>query len=119
MQTVAPNTGPFATEADALDGVLRRLVDELDPEAIWLFGSRASGRSRPDSDFDLLVVTKTSDGELATDYDRVYAPILGLGVGCDVVPCPITDFLLEKDKPTSFVHEIVRTGRKLYDRRQG
>jgi uncharacterized protein len=38
---------------------IRPLVDALKarftPEAIWLFGSRARGDNRPDSDWDLLV----------------------------------------------------------------
>jgi predicted nucleotidyltransferase len=76
-----PNTGPFASEREALREVLRRLVRDLDPEQIWLFGSRAEGRHRPDSDFDLFVVTRTNSGEGGHDHDAVYAPILGFGVG--------------------------------------
>ena len=42
--------------------VLRRLVDiivrEADPEAIILFGSRARGDARADSDIDLLVIER-------------------------------------------------------------
>jgi hypothetical protein len=38
---VRPNTGRYATEQEALDAVVARLVEALDPQAIWLFGSRA------------------------------------------------------------------------------
>jgi predicted nucleotidyltransferase len=31
-------------------------VEELKPFRTYLFGSRAEGRARPDSDFDLVVV---------------------------------------------------------------
>src|SRR5262249_57210527 len=82
-----PNRGPFASEDDALRAVVRRLVDQLNPDEIWLFGSRAEGVHQPDSDFDLLVVTSASDDEAAFDFDRVYAPIKGWGVGCEIVPC--------------------------------
>jgi hypothetical protein len=113
------NTGSFGTEALALEAVVSRMVDQLDPEYIWLFGSRAEGRSRPDSDFDLLVVTKREDGELADDYEYVYGPVLGTGVGCDVLPCPIDDFVRELQNPNSLVSQILERGVKLYDRRQG
>jgi len=76
-----PNRGPFASEDEALQEVVKRLVTGIDPEQIWLFGSRAENRNAPDSDFDLLVVTKVADGETALDYDVLYAPIQGLGVG--------------------------------------
>jgi len=114
----AANTGAFATEAEALDAVLRRMVDQLDPEAIWLFGSRAEGRHRPDSDFDLLVVTKREDGDLADDYDYVYSPVLGTGIGCDVLPCPIDDFIREMQDPTSMIAKIQKQGVRLYERHE-
>jgi predicted nucleotidyltransferase len=75
-------------------------VRDLDPEQIWLFGSRAEGRHRPDSDFDLFVVTRTNSGDSGHDYDAVCAPILGLGVGCDVVPCRADDFATARNDRT-------------------
>ncbi len=36
--------------------LLERIVPALAPEAVYLFGSRAGGASRRDSDYDLLVV---------------------------------------------------------------
>lgn len=40
----------------ALRDLCERIVREFHPEEVILFGSRASGRSRPDSDVDLLVI---------------------------------------------------------------
>jgi hypothetical protein len=60
------------------------LAQELDPRAIILFGSRARGTNRPDSDYDLLVVS-----DRLRDYDEVYKPVAGRGIGCDVVPCTV------------------------------
>jgi hypothetical protein len=87
-----PNRGPFASEEEALHEVVDRLAQSLDPKEIWLFGSRAAGRNAPDSDFDLLVVAKIEDGDAGFDYGATYAPIAGLGIGCDVVPCRADDF---------------------------
>ena len=113
-----PNTGPFPDEKSAARELVRRLVAGLDPEAIWLFGSRARGDHRPDSDFDLLVVTRIDDGAAGHDYDRAYAPICGLGIGVDVIPCRRDDLEAELHLPASMFAEIVRTGLKLYDRSQ-
>jgi predicted nucleotidyltransferase len=111
-----PNRGPFASEDDALRAVVRRLVDQLNPDEIWLFGSRAEGVHQPDSDFDLLVVTSASADEAAFDFDRVYAPIKGWGVGCEIVPCRADEFALERNDPTSLCWRVVNTGWKLYER---
>jgi uncharacterized protein len=111
-----PNTGPFDSEQEALAEVLKRLVKDLDPDQVWLFGSRSEGRHRPDSDFDLMVVTRVDSGESGFDYDAVYAPILGLGVGCDVVPCRADDFEIERKDLTSLSWHVTHTGKKLYER---
>jgi Nucleotidyltransferase domain len=56
--------GPFKSEAAALAFLRDRLVSELRPRMIWLFGSRARGDARPDSDFDLLVVLRALPPEV-------------------------------------------------------
>jgi predicted nucleotidyltransferase len=111
-----PNKGPFGSEEEALSEVVKRLVDKLDPIEIWLFGSRAEGTHRPDSDFDLFLVTAPEDGDAGFDYDRAYAPITGLGVGCEIVPCRADEFTVERTDPTSLCWRVVHTGRRLYER---
>ncbi|MBO0936303.1 nucleotidyltransferase domain-containing protein [Fibrella sp. HMF5335] len=45
------------TDAEFLQAV-KRSVQEIDPQAeVWLFGSRARGDARPDSDWDFLMLT--------------------------------------------------------------
>lgn len=46
--------------------VVRQIVDRFEPRKVVLFGSRASGTARPDSDVDLLVVTRRPMGENAS-----------------------------------------------------
>ena len=115
MTSFAANTGCYGSEAQALDAVVARIVDQIDPEAVWLFGSRARGTHRPDSDFDLLVVTRLADGESGHDYDRVYAPVLGTGVGCDIIPCRVDDFEREAGSRPGLVRAVLDEGVSLYD----
>lgn len=43
---------------------VKRTVLAIDPQAeVWLFGSRARGDSRPDSDWDFLVLTNKHDDQ--------------------------------------------------------
>jgi hypothetical protein len=67
-----------------LNEAVTRLVDDLHPCAIILFGSRARGTDQPESDYDLLVIS-----ERLLDYDEVYRPVAGRGLRCDVVPCTL------------------------------
>ncbi len=43
---------------EVLDAMVRAIVDAVDPEQVWLFGSRARGQAGPESDVDLLVVER-------------------------------------------------------------
>lgn len=62
------------TDAEFLLEV-KRYVLEIDPQAeVWLFGSRARGDARPDSDWDFLVLTdKPVDRSLKNQLrDRLF-----------------------------------------------
>jgi uncharacterized protein len=45
-----------------LDAMVKAIVDEVAPERIILFGSRARGQAQPDSDVDLVVIEKENFG---------------------------------------------------------
>jgi len=113
---MVPNHGQHANAEDALADVVARLVAGLDPIAIYLFGSRARGDARADSDFDLLVVMDDELGDLADDYDRARAPLRGSGVGCDVVPVARWVFMENRNDVTTLSYQAFHHGRKLYNR---
>ena len=114
-QPVFRNKGVFASEQAALDTVVRLLVEAFDPACIWLFGSRARGTHRPDSDFDLLCVAKSSGCFGSNDYEKLVMPLVGLGVGCDIVPCSAEDFEEAAGLKTTLVAQILQHGRKIYE----
>jgi uncharacterized protein len=114
QRQVKPNYGSYMSEQEALDALVSRLVAALDPQMIWLFGSRARGDARPDSDFDLLVVAKADGADWAEDYENVYAPTMGSGIGTDVVPCDLEVYEASLGLRTSFVGRIVDEGRMVF-----
>jgi uncharacterized protein len=68
MATVAhtPDDRPTIPAPPALEGLLKLIENRIQPIEIWLFGSRARGEHRPDSDWDVLAVV--SD-DAAVDVD--------------------------------------------------
>lgn len=46
---------------EVLREIVARLVQAVDPQKLILFGSRATGRGRPDSDYDILIVKAEPD----------------------------------------------------------
>ena len=86
----------------------------LRPLRIYLFGSRAEGRAAPESDFDLVVVF--DDDASDADYESAYAPLLGLGIGCDVIPCRWSEFQEVLADPTNPWSSTWAAARKVYER---
>ena len=54
------------TDDPVVARVVRRVVEEVAPLRVVLFGSRARGTARPDSDVDLLVVVPDGTERRAT-----------------------------------------------------
>ena len=57
-----------------IDMVVGRIAEAIHPAKIILFGSRATGQARPDSDVDLLIVYSgaRSKRELKLDIQRLF-----------------------------------------------
>ena len=100
------------TEAEALDLIRRTLHEPVEPQSLYLFGSRSDGTSRPDSDYDILAVV---DGP-SSIQDRVALSTLWrgrlakLGMDADIfvkTPVEIAEY---RDKPGSIINIALRTG---------
>lgn len=110
-----PNYGRFSSEQEALRAVVQRLADALHPLSIYLFGSRAERRARPDSDFDLLVVFDDQAPNADADYDEVYAPLLELGIGCDVILCRQSELLDVLGDSTNPWQDSLAAAQRVYE----
>lgn len=70
--------------ANLLPEVVRRIVDEVDPVRIVLFGSHARGDATADSDVDLLIVTQGEAAHRETVL-RIRRRLADLPIAKDVV----------------------------------
>lgn len=100
-----------------LQRLVDRVVDRMHPEAIWLIGSRAEGRARPGSDYDLLVVMPDGTPESALDPVKAWDMTRGLGVPADVIPCTRLEFEEERNDVNSLPRIAVMRGSLIYERR--
>ena len=112
-----------ADQCEALADILpiaplvERIVARLNPDEIWLFGSRTEGRARPDSDYDLLAVLPDDAPESALDLLNAWELTCGLGIPADLVPYTRSDFEEEKDDVGTLARAAYQRGRRIYERR--
>ena len=98
----------------SLTEVTRRLVAELKPEQIILFGSHAWGRPTEHSDVDLLVIVPHSDRRPAQRATSAYRCLRDIPFPLDVLVKTRAEVEQASRARTSLVSEILRHGKVLY-----
>ena len=99
------------------DEVVRRLVDEFHPDAIYLFGSHAWGKPNADSDMDLLVIIEKSGEKPVQRAVRAQRSLRGVKVAVDVVVKTRKEFEKYASVKASLEAQITREGKLLYGRK--
>lgn len=94
---------------------VHRLVEALHPERIYLFGSRARGDARQDSDYDFLVVVPDDvAGDRRALEQRARQALGGLDVAKDLLIYTVAQFERNRPVAASMSATVEREGRLLY-----
>ena len=101
-------------ESNILDEMVRRLVAELQPEQIILFGSRAWGEPDEDSDVDLFVIVPDNNERSMDQMHRAYRCVSGLGMPVDVLVRTRSQVERYRTVYASLDCEVLERGRVLY-----
>lgn len=117
IKTNVQPTG-FPPVSQTLPQAIERIVAELNPEKIILFGSYAYGNPTPDSDVDLLVVIETN-GKNNEMYRAVSNLLYPRQFPVDIIiktPNEVEAALKGGVDNGFFIREIMKKGKVLYDR---
>lgn len=95
-----------------LEQAVARLIDDLNPVLILLFGSCARGTATRHSDLDLLVVWPTRDGPLDR-IGRVLTLLADSPLPVEVIA--YTPDELASRRHTPFMRRVLAEGRVLYE----
>jgi predicted nucleotidyltransferase len=96
--------------------LITRIVETMRPEQIWLFGSRARGGARPNSDWDLLVVLPDDATDDELDLMNAWLAVRDLRIPADVVPVRRSEFEQARGDAGTLVRTVVGEGRCVYAR---
>ena len=104
-----------------LDRMVQAIVDEVEPEKVILFGSRARGDEHERSDIDLIVVEAEPFGPQRsrhTELVRLYHALAGFHVPADILVYSNDDVAYWCDSLNHVLARAFRKGRVLHERRQ-
>jgi predicted nucleotidyltransferase len=104
------------TEAD-ITRLVDDIVKEVQPEAVYLFGSRARGDAREDSDYDLLVIEHEPFGKERSRYRelaKLWHLVLKHRLPVDVILYSEKEIEHWRQEPGHVVERALREGRALY-----
>lgn len=114
MPTFLDN-GVQVVDQALLDDVVRRIVDRFQPRRVVLFGSRARGDARPDSDIDLFIEMESDQRpiERAAQVSRLLTPRRW---GLDVFVYTPDEVRARRGRPGDVLAYVEAEGRTLYER---
>ena len=105
---------------DALLGrMVQVIVDEVDPEQVILFGSRARGEAGADSDVDLIVIESTPFGEgrnRGVEETRLWRVLAKFHVPKDILVYSRDEVDYWYDSLNHVLARALREGKVLYER---
>ena len=97
----------------AIEELVRRIVEVVHPQRIILFGSAARGDMRPDSDIDVLVVMPEGVHRRRTAQE-LHERLFGFLMPVDILVTTPADLEKHKDNLGLVYHRILREGREIY-----
>lgn len=101
------------TSSNLIKQLVQRIVTEVHPLRIILFGSAATGKMQPDSDIDLLVVMPEGVHRRRT-AQLLYRKIRGIEIPFDILVATPADLEKHKDNIGLIYSTILREGREVY-----
>jgi uncharacterized protein len=93
--------------------IVSRIVAQVHPLRVFLFGSTARGERCPESDVDLLIVMPEGTHKRGT-AQALYRTLRGVGVAVDLVVTTEGDLEYHKDNPSLIYRTILQEGKELY-----
>jgi uncharacterized protein len=114
MSVVGSHESDVASRLPA--GLLDRIVSHLRPQRVIVFGSQATGQTRRDSDWDLLVVVDDDIPGEQIGWRGIHKAREGIRGAIDLIPCRESVFRERMDVIGSLPWIALNEGVVVYER---
>jgi len=104
----------MTTPAVNAQEIARRIVRVAHPRKVLLFGSRARGQERPDSDWDILVIADSTEPRCERSAP-LYGALRDLRQPVEILVYTPAEVEEWRDVASAFVTTALREGKVLYE----
>lgn len=94
--------------------MVQRIAHSARPDAIWLFGSRARGDYKPESDFDLLIILPHLNGPRREHAVALRQLLADIPTPKDLLVVSAEEFAAKRDIWGTIPYEAAQHGKCLY-----
>jgi len=102
---------------EKINEVINRIVKNVNPEKIILFGSYASGNPSEDSDLDILIVKEMRMPRYKRSRE-VKKHLRGMKIPIDVIVYTKKEIKKWEGTKTAFINQVIKQGKVLYGQTQ-
>lgn len=100
-----------------IEQIKQRIVTQINPESIMIFGSIAKGNATSDSDLDLFIVWNEHCEFTNVKRRIILRKIIGFtDVPIDIITCTTEELKKALEDESSFTSKIVKEGELIYGR---
>jgi predicted nucleotidyltransferase len=96
-----------------LEEIVKKLVDKFHPKKVYLFGSRAKGTEKPNSDYDIFLIVEKSDLTPAKRQVEAEKVLWGMWIPVDVFIYTEKEFEDWKNELNTVANSVFSEGREL------
>jgi predicted nucleotidyltransferase len=102
-------------ETELLGEAIDRIVNRVQPERIYLYGSHAYGQPHDDSDIDLLVITRDTSSPARQQVVAMYSALRGLLLPIEIKVDTRDEFERRSHWISSLERVVAEKGRIVYE----
>ncbi|MBU1180239.1 nucleotidyltransferase domain-containing protein [Patescibacteria group bacterium] len=95
--------------------ITKKIVREVKPEKVILFGSHAWGRPKPDSDLDIFVIKKSNEPRRKRQL-KLRRLLLDFDMPADILSYTPEEVKRRLELRDFFIINIIKKGKVLYER---
>ncbi|MEI6425313.1 MAG: nucleotidyltransferase domain-containing protein [Lentisphaerota bacterium] len=109
----------YNVSENLLKDMANKIAAEVIPEKIILFGSRASGKQRPDSDIDLMIIEDkkfSTLGERKNELKKIRKAIWDVMAPVDILLFNLAEVKRLGKTRSHIIAEALEKGKVLYER---